>query len=302
MEKDTNNVSIGQSSNLSQEALFAIIKDSKGVYLFRRAEKISKAAFLLTQHFDSGEALQGKIRSISISIVEKVLAFVSSWQVNEQRSQAVIIDCVSLISMTDIAATAGLMSLNNQKVMGEQVEIFITEVVDFARSKSVSTFLPHDLFAVPKPDLEEQKAPTSNLSFTMSQSSVPPLKDNRTSSPSGHAQHGQRSGSLAPATRSNPVNSIASTASNSQRPTGAGSVQNQDAYKNDESSSSQEKNERQIKILEIVRQKGEASIKDITEVIKGCSEKTIQRELLSLVDKGILLKNGERRWSRYSIV
>ena len=42
-------------------------------------------------------------------------------------------------------------------------------------------------------------------------------------------------------------------------------------------------------------------IKDLTPVIKGCSEKTIQRELATLVDKGIVNKEGERRWSVYSM-
>jgi len=43
------------------------------------------------------------------------------------------------------------------------------------------------------------------------------------------------------------------------------------------------------------------SVKDFTRVIKDCSEKTIQRELLDLVEKGIVKKEGERRWSRYSL-
>lgn len=62
------------------------------------------------------------------------------------------------------------------------------------------------------------------------------------------------------------------------------------------------KNERQELIIATIRAKGELSIKDLTLVIKGCSEKTIQRELVALVEAGILNKIGERRWSRYSIV
>ncbi len=41
------------------------------------------------------------------------------------------------------------------------------------------------------------------------------------------------------------------------------------------------------------------SIKDAAAAIPGVSEKTIQRELLSMVDKGLLIKEGERRWSTY---
>ncbi len=62
------------------------------------------------------------------------------------------------------------------------------------------------------------------------------------------------------------------------------------------------KNERQELIIATIRAKGELSIRDLSGVIKGCSEKTIQRELLALVEAGILNKAGERRWSRYSII
>lgn len=43
----------------------------------------------------------------------------------------------------------------------------------------------------------------------------------------------------------------------------------------------------------------DVSIKDITARIKGCSEKTIQRELNSLVYDNIIERIGEKRWSRY---
>lgn len=61
------------------------------------------------------------------------------------------------------------------------------------------------------------------------------------------------------------------------------------------------KNDRQVAIINTIKEKGELSIKDLTDVIQGCSEKTIQRELISLVTDGILYKTGERRWSRYSL-
>lgn len=55
-------------------------------------------------------------------------------------------------------------------------------------------------------------------------------------------------------------------------------------------------------IVGVISQKGEVTIKDISTVFKGCSEKTIQRELISLVNEGIVSKEGERRWSKYKLV
>ncbi|MDE1925225.1 MAG: hypothetical protein KGH79_03525 [Patescibacteria group bacterium] len=57
--------------------------------------------------------------------------------------------------------------------------------------------------------------------------------------------------------------------------------------------------ERVSLILDLVRKNKSLSIKDISRVIKGCSEKTIQRELAALISQGLVRKEGERRWSVY---
>lgn len=61
------------------------------------------------------------------------------------------------------------------------------------------------------------------------------------------------------------------------------------------------KNGRQTAILDLLKKKHEIMIKDISPVIDGVSEKTIQRELLYLVKEGVLKKEGEKRWSKYSL-
>ena len=61
------------------------------------------------------------------------------------------------------------------------------------------------------------------------------------------------------------------------------------------------KESREQAIIKFIKDKKEVSIKDIIKVIKNCSEKTIQRDLVNMVNSGVLKKEGERRWSRYSI-
>jgi len=59
---------------------------------------------------------------------------------------------------------------------------------------------------------------------------------------------------------------------------------------------------RKSSIFEFIKGHNNASIKDITPNIVGCSEKTVQRELIQLIKEGKVQKMGERRWSRYSII
>lgn len=61
------------------------------------------------------------------------------------------------------------------------------------------------------------------------------------------------------------------------------------------------KNDRRNAVLQTVMKKGQVTIKDISLVVKDCSEKTLQRELLRMVAENVLVKEGERRWSRYSL-
>lgn len=61
------------------------------------------------------------------------------------------------------------------------------------------------------------------------------------------------------------------------------------------------KNSRKDSILNLLKTKSDLTIKDFTKVITECSEKTIQRELIDLVEKGLVKKKGERRWSTYSL-
>lgn len=59
--------------------------------------------------------------------------------------------------------------------------------------------------------------------------------------------------------------------------------------------------ERQEAIISILRSKGPSYIKDISTVIRDVSEKTIQRELQALVERGTVTRSGERRWTTYAL-
>lgn len=61
------------------------------------------------------------------------------------------------------------------------------------------------------------------------------------------------------------------------------------------------KDSRKDSILTLLSKSPDLTIKDFVKVITDCSEKTIQRELIDLVEKGLIKRKGERRWSTYSL-
>lgn len=81
------------------------------------------------------------------------------------------------------------------------------------------------------------------------------------------------------------------------------SVEREEAIKDNKGHIKDIKNsDRREAILEVLRSKGPSYIKDISTVVRGVSEKTIQRELSLLIAEGLVRKSGERRWTTYTLV
>lgn len=65
--------------------------------------------------------------------------------------------------------------------------------------------------------------------------------------------------------------------------------------------SNQIKDTRKENIIKILKQKKDASINDICALFKDCSSKTIQRDLIELIEENKVVKHGSRRWSTYNL-
>lgn len=59
--------------------------------------------------------------------------------------------------------------------------------------------------------------------------------------------------------------------------------------------------ERREQILTYITAHGWSAINEIAKAVPGVSDKTVQRELVALLNEGILLKKGDRRWARYAL-
>jgi predicted HTH transcriptional regulator len=68
------------------------------------------------------------------------------------------------------------------------------------------------------------------------------------------------------------------------------------------SNKNQDKNKRQEQILSFINGRKSAVIKDISSLFPDVSEKTIQRELGTLVEAGKITKRGSKRWSIYMAI
>lgn len=265
MEKDNKEEIAIQRDNSLSTAMAAFVGDPTSWYLYKKSEKISKAFFLLTRHMPEGDMLKSGMRKTALDLLSKAQALLAHDRAKEAAAE-VVLEVLSLISLSDTALTAELQSERNHSIVVRELEAFIKDLSTWSGAKAAASYIPSALFDM------------SDIAYAA------PVAAPQEDKPAFSSE--------SPAKRA-PIRTAGNTINNrAKEALGATEVVRTDIRKGT----------RQDSILHIIRSQGEVSIKDLVAVIKGCSEKTIQRELIALVSAGVLSKTGERRWSRYSII
>lgn len=238
-------------------------------YILEKTERISSAVTRLASIIDDNRPLQTGLQTCAIGLVKDAAASSDS----RVARGALTARLVELVGLTELARHAHALSEMNADILTTEVQALLSLMreVEWQRGRS---YLPESTYAV---HMEEVPLPY------------------QAQSPAPHPFKVQTKDTLPP--RSQPVPSPyrhdekdtdnAQTSTHSQGPKTARA---QEAQK-----------DRRATILGLLQRRDRISVKDVATVIKDCSEKTLQRELLALVAQGVLKKEGERRWSTYRL-
>ncbi len=240
-------------------------------------ESISKAIYLVTDVFDDSEPLKLSLRRVAVSVLEN--------SDNKYIKEGLL----KLISLIDISKSSGLISENNSNIMIKVVNDYIEKVnTDIIKeNETINRDLDvNDILSregdryIDSNEVNNIDKADDNTNNTVSEY-IPKLikADTNIVKDSSKSQ------------------GITGNTSNTSSITIHNNTQNIKTINN----ISMDIGTRRRRILEIVKSRGSATINEFTDSIKGCSSKTIQRELTSLVLSGTLKKTGERRWSKYSM-
>ena len=86
---------------------------------------------------------------------------------------------------------------------------------------------------------------------------------------------------------------------------GGGNNANKTKQKNGSAADSTHRNNspspREETIRDFLKNNGFSSISEIAAALPNVSNKTVQRDLQNMIDNGVIIKEGERRWSRYKL-
>lgn len=284
---------------LDKSGTVDILKDDQHLlFLFKKTERIVAAIYVITGLFSDIEPLKWKLRDSGTLLLKYILSINERSTVQSKESLSVTFaEVAHLISLVDIAYVADLFSPMNFSVLKKELEI-VHGIVEgrwrvgspTAPSQTLDARffgITKDLFSGTKATKEKGHS-SSNVATTNyvgkaileSVTDFERFTDTQKDISKGHF------GSMT----WKPHHKVLARAM-SENVTGGLSVSQSDSVKL----------KRKDKIISILKDRKVATIKDFSSVISDCSEKTIQRLLIDMVHGGVLKREGDRRWSRYSI-
>lgn len=290
-----------QKDNLNIKKVSIFEGNEYFAYVYKKAEKISMVVYMITDFFADTEPLKREMRQASISLVDMSLRINLTLSPDRKTLlNGLITNALKLASYSEIAALTGIESIMNHNILKAELE-HIVELIEerehpdkIGRNFSIPTTVLEDRVTLSDEGMSFKRVEVGDRSLAKKVST----QQKQFSNGSAAHVHKTTSGSVVHVAGSYSSKSDSRKVTNTQ----VKDIQKNSAPSGYKGQSSGDKSQRQQTIIATVKTKGEVSIKDIADVIKDCSEKTLQRELMSLVDQRVLNKTGERRWSKYSLV
>jgi hypothetical protein len=249
----------------------------------KKSEKLSQAVYRVTDFLNDSDPIKWEARKMSLKVVSDITSFISKKDTLFFDKEVVLESIVRSISILEIAHGGSLSTHTNFLLLKEEYENLRGVIVEMGYSPA-----EEKSFTVSESDLFDGEKLLSSLTDSR-------IKDNMYK---GHEMSFIQAPSSVYALEAKKAKgSFANSVSQNN-------LKNRAFLSKGHSVQNVKNVERQEAILKLVREKKEVNIKDILAVntiSSGASEKTIQRELLRLVAAGVLQKQGERRWSRYSL-
>lgn len=243
---------------------FIFNENEFGLYVFNRTERLSIAVHLLCSVISDSESIKDRLKELSLQLVSLSL----SLRCDYGKTESTLKDIVSLLAEMYLIFDITKITRNLSEMNCELIKSEIKKVTNFIVERKenfvgISPIFSESFFS------NQTIIPNSN-SFLINerQNQQVGVRDQ---------YKGQKD------IRDNNVLYI-----------------NKNGNKKFNKTKSVDKNKRQEVILKMLDGGVSLTVKDFSKEISDCSEKTIQRELLALVGNGVLKKEGERRWSRYT--
>lgn len=253
------------------------------IFIVKKIENFVRAIYLITNFLSDSEPLKWKLRTSATDLIERVMSFMrdDKNKTNEPLHRAHFLGCLSvLVSLLNVGEQGGAISEANAAILKREIQSFFP-IFD----KKIFGIRGGDI-ALPiakKGGFEFHRKPARGRSRGTRKMSVR-----------------KYNGALI-----SPIQNVEST--HNVLYSDKGHAKNsvflgKDTVQTVSTIRMERRFARQKTIIDALKDKNKLTVKEILSFMNDCGEKTVQRELYELVDKGVLKKVGEKRWSAYSFV
>jgi len=239
------------------------LKDSFISIPFSKTNKLITALYIVTDIMDKNEPLRNKLRTLGADMISDIIS---------KTSTDFNLKIKEILSFLDIAFTVGMISEMNCNILKKEF-VNLQKAIEDSKQITLSEFFENSPHPNPLLVNEREQKNSKGLSANLRAGQIT------------NSIGVQRGGTLMKALRDKM--SDRTLISNTT------SKDNFDVLKK----------QRREEIIKVIKNKNNATITDIKSgaqgVLVSCGEKTLQRELVSMVKDDVLKKTGEKRWSRY---
>jgi hypothetical protein len=242
-----------------------LFHNDRDFYLaYRKIEHIVAAVFLVTGLIEGDVLMRNAIREHSLKSLNQIVSLIGKPGVGVSDVQQVAAHVLHLSSLLDIAFWSGQISQMNLSIMQREIGATYQTLNDLSVKYKNNYYISSSFFKT-----DEEILKDVHEKETTETSGAPVLYK-------GQSKRQDKRQTIKDITKTeSPLNTT--------------------------SVNGEHKVERREAILALLRERSNLSVKDFVAVVPEYSEKTIQRELLALVEEGVITKQGERRWSTYSM-
>ena len=245
---------------------------------YTKTNKLISALYMVTDIMDKEEPLRNKLRNLGANIVSDIHSSNKGQNTINQLNNKIS----EVLSFMEIAFSIGVISEMNSNILTKEFFELKKSVLNTIPKKE-ENWLQEFLLPHPDPILDKEKGREISIGHSPTRIGV------------------QKGSTLLEALSRVGGKTLSDRVPNTN-------------YNKNLVTDKQDvlKNKRREEIILVIKDKMKSSINfdgvtitDIKtnghEALSSCGEKTLQRELVSMVSAGLLKKIGEKRWSRYSI-